>query len=148
MKINNVLLYEKHDVTTSEVVQSDNNQTMFIHGHKIYRIVKPILNDNDELVDHEVLCEYNAKSDSIDLSVLRGYIGYQMVSVDVTKYDTFEWHTVTIVSASDDNDIFLITDNRKCTDKEIEICNQLFPEYYDNCYFIKNGKKITPKDNN
>jgi len=143
MTRDNVLLYEKHDVVTSEVVALDQNRTAMIHGPKVFRVIKPVEDGFEELT------AYDSNKDHTDLSCLKNYIGNYLVSVDINSYNKidFEWNCSKIQDASEDSEIVMITEGRKCTDEEVQFLNELFPEYYNNCFFIKDGKKITPLTN-
>lgn len=130
MTRDNVLLYEKHDVITTEAISIEQGKTCMIHGDKIFRVVKP---ENGEFT---VLAQYLSEVDKIDLEPLKDYIGCYMVSVDrdVYNHDKFVWNCVELVSHSDDFEIFSIANHRACTDEEVTMLNELFPEYYDHAF--------------
>jgi len=131
MTKDNVLLYEKHDVTTTEALNTDDGKTMLVRGVKIFRVIKPLENG-----EAEVIAQYLAETDSIDLSVLHDYIGYYMASVDRDSYnnDKFVWNCVELGEGSEDSTVFTIMNSRACTEDEVKLLNELFPEYYDHAF--------------
>lgn len=148
MEKNKILLYEKMIDKSSEVCNTEDGKTYFIRGNKIFKVVKPIFDANEELIAYEELAQYDSKEDFIDLNPIKDYVGWQMVSVDFdNKYHKFEWNTVTIGEFTDDARVFMITDNRKCTPEECSLLNSIFPEYFDNAFFINaDGEYIKASD--
>jgi len=126
----NVLLYEKHDVTTTEALSTKDGKTYMVNGVKIFRVIKPVKDGFD------VIAQYVADEDKIDLSVLKNYTGWFMASVDRDSYDNskFVWNCVELGEGSEDNQVFTITNNRACTEEEVKLLNELFPEYYDHAF--------------
>ena len=126
----NVLLYEKHDVTTSEALNGNDGKTVIIHGVKIFRVIKP---ENGEF---NVIAQYLSETDSIDLSPLHDHLGWYMVSVDRDSYNhnKFVWNCVELGEGTENSDMFTIKNPRACTIEEVEMLNELFPEYYDNAF--------------
>lgn len=145
MEKNKILLYEKQPDGAREVCNTDDGRTYFVGGVRIFRIVKPVFDENGNLQEYETLAQYDSNEDRCDLENLKNYVGYNMVSVDYdTEYKKFEWNTVVIGEFSDDGRVFTVIENRKCTGEEAELLNQVFPEYFDNAFFIdQNGKTIT-----
>ena len=148
MDKNKILLYEKQVDKASEVCNTEDGKTYFVRGNRIFRVVKPIFDSEGELIAYNEIAQYDANEDRIDLTELKKYVGYNMVSVDFDNiYKKFEWNTVTIEDFSEDGRIFTIKENRKCKPEEVVLLNQVFPEYYDNAFFIdNNGKTIRPSD--
>jgi len=132
MTRDNVLLVEKHDIIQQEILPSLNNQNIKskIKGIKIFRVIQPI---NDEF---EILCQYDSESDKTDLTALKDHIGKYMVSVDriSENHDGFVWNCFILGEPSDDNMIFSITKCRECTTEEVNLLNEIFPEYFDNAF--------------
>ena len=130
MTKNNVLLYEKHDVTTTEALSGADGKTIMIHGVKIFRVIKP---ENGEF---NVIAQYLAETDRIDLSPLHDYVGWYMVSVDRDAYDNskFVWNCVELGEGSENSEVFTIENHRACTEEEVAMLNELFPEYYDHAF--------------
>jgi len=126
----NVLLYEKHDIQTSEALNGEDGKTVMIKGVKIFRVIKP---ENGEF---NVICQYLSETDTIDLSPLHDYVGWYMVSVDRDSYDNdrFVWNCVELGEGTETSDMFTIMNPRACTEEEVEMLNKLFPEYYDNAF--------------
>jgi len=126
----NVLLYEKHDVTTTEALSTEDGKTYMVNGVKIFRVIKP---ENGEF---NVIAQYLADEDKIDLSPLNDYTGWFMASVDRDSYDhsKFVWNCVQLGKGSEDNQVFTIENNRACTEEEVKLLNELFPEYYDHAF--------------
>lgn len=121
----NVLLYEKHDVQKHEVIgNEEDKQHTVAKGVRLFRVIKPLKDD------FEILTQYDAKEDKTDLEPLKDYIGYYMASVDINPYKEFVWTCVKISSITEDNEVLLLEDVRNCELKEIEILDELFPEYY------------------
>lgn len=134
LNINNVLLVEKHDTDVQEAVLTEQKQITFVKGFKIFRLIKPL-----EEGKFEVLAQYDAHQDSTDLAVLKDFLGFYGCSVDYDRIDEsgkkqFVWTIFQFVAASDDNQVFAIQDNRKCTSEEIDFLNHTFPEYYDHAF--------------
>jgi len=130
MTKDNVLLYEKHDVTTTEALNTEDGKTLMIRGAKIFRVIKP---ENGEF---NVIAQYLAETDSIDLSPLHDYVGWYMVSVDRDSYnhDKFVWNCVELGEGSENSEVFTISNHRECTEEEVTMLNELFPEYYDHAF--------------
>ena len=130
MTKDNVLLYEKHDLTTTEALSTEEGKTYMVHGVKIFRVIKP---ENGEF---NVIAQYLAETDKIDLSALHNYVGWFMVSVDRDSYDNskFVWNCVELGEGSENSEVFTIVNPRACTEEEVKMLNELFPEYYDHAF--------------
>jgi hypothetical protein len=150
IRFDNVLLYEKHDVTKKEVVKADGDKIIILHGAKIYRVVKPVINSlEDGPTGFETLCQYDAKEDKTDLSPLLAYKGYIMASVDYDNYGNFVWNCIELQDGSSDAEVFSVRNARECTEEECELLNKVFPEYYDNAFIgkAKQTKNSEASDN-
>ena len=132
MTKDNVLLIEKHDSIMQEAVQMEDGTIKFLRGIKIFRIIKPL-----EDGTFDIIAQFDANENTIDLSVLKDYLGYYGVSVDYDLYNevkTFVWNCFEIVGGSEDNNVFLLDNARPCTEEEVTLLNKVFPEYYDNAF--------------
>lgn len=131
----NVLLYEKHDVESNEVIKQGDNKVFMVKGARIFRVVRPKKDGG-----FRVLTQYDANTDSIDLTKLNYYKGWFMASVDLDEYNKtdFVWNCIRIGEGTEDNKVFQALNPRRCTEEEVEILNEVFPEYFDHAYsFIK-----------
>jgi len=130
MTKDNVLLYEKHDVVHTEALNNEEGKTILVHGTKIFRVIKP------EEGGFNVIAQYLAETDNIDLSPLHDYIGWFMASVDRDAYnhDKFVWNCVELGEGSENSEVFTILNNRECTAEEVILLNELFPEYYNHAF--------------
>jgi len=130
MTKDNVLLYEKHDVVHTEALNGEDGKTVLIHGAKIFRVIKP---ENGEF---NVIAQYLSETDKIDLSPLHDHIGWYMVSVDRDSYNNnkFVWNCVELGEGSENSEVFTIINPRACTEEEVVMLNELFPEYYDHAF--------------
>lgn len=137
MNKNNVLLLEKQDESSIEVFEGEqkdvNGSTLTAKGIKIHRVVKPTKDG------FETIVSYDPTKETVDITPLSSKSGYYMVSVDKDKFNNFIWTTFVLGDYynSDDGTYSMITIKEKirnCTDEEIELLNEVFPEYYDNCY--------------
>jgi hypothetical protein len=127
----NVLLYEKQNIVQNEVIKQGDDRTFVASGFKIFRVVRPTKDGG-----FRELCQYDYEKDCIDLSKLHNYQGWYMASVDIDAYnkEDFVWNCIRIDEGSEDSQVFSISENRKCTDEEVEILNRLFPEYFDHAF--------------
>jgi len=132
MTKDNILLIEKQSVNQNEFIDNKEKegQKIKISGFKLFRVIKPVDNGFD------IIAQYNHEDDHINISCLKDYIGYYLVSVDRDKYnnDIFVWNCVKLGKGSEDNEVFTISDNRECTKEEVKLLNEIFPEYYDHAF--------------
>lgn len=129
----NVLLLEKLEDETMEFITDDDQQTSKFGGFKIHRIVEP----TDD--GFETIVQGDPNAESIDISILKEREGYYLASVDKTEDGEFVWTCCVLgkYMATEDlsySTVMLAKPVRICTDEEVEILNEVFPEYYDNAF--------------
>ena len=139
MTKDNVLLYEKHDTIQQQAVHQTDDKIVMVKGTRIFRVVKP---ESDGT--YKTLCQYDNDSDSTDLSELNNYKGYYMCSVDIYDVDNdyLIWNCVQLEDGTEDNKVFSTINNRRCTDEEIKLLEDLFPNYYEEALKFNNKKHI------
>lgn len=125
----NVLLIEKQNIITRQAIKPDDEKIVFLNGLRLFAVYKPLDNGFD------VVAQYEFKTDSINLDNLKKYIGHYLVSVDIEAYNKKQlvWNVCQLLHGADDNKIFAISNGRQCTDEEVALLNNVFPNFYDEC---------------
>ena len=131
----NVLLLEKAENVNTEIMDID-GKVVSLKGMSIHRVIESKDGNFKELVTPD------PSKENIDISGILDKEGYYLASVDINQYGAFVWTCVKLGEAirnmdKDDLDYNIITfseDIRECTEEEVIILNELFPEYYENCY--------------
>ena len=128
-----IFLVQFQDAPDSDVTEivadSENNGRLFkVRGLRIYSVH----DHNSQLV-----AQYNAKDDYVDLSFLEGKEGYHFVTVAKDEYGNFFWYCAEIKkfgNNGDKMDIILIDPFRKCTDEESILLDEVYPEFRENAF--------------
>jgi len=119
-------LVEFHPNDTQKVVleKTDGGQ-IFAAGLKISRVVDK---DCNELAKYDSTKEFG-----IDLKCLKIEGGCHIVSVNSLDGKELCWIGMNLISSNPDGSEFVIGEKWKCSEEEVKLLNETFPEYFDHC---------------
>lgn len=123
-------LVEFHpDDTQNIVMEKSNGGHIFAHGLKISRVVDK---DCNELATYDSTKEFG-----INLSCLKIEGGCNIVSVNSLDGEKLCWIGMELVSSDPDATEFIIGSKWECTEDEVKLLNETFPQYFDHCRLNK-----------
>lgn len=129
MSRDNILLIQFHDTKgdgqVTEYMEIPNGRILSKTGYKIYSIH----DGNSQLVTH-----YDSPSDKTDLSCLVGKEGWYLVFVTKNEYDDFYWAKMQLRQGVGSDDLFSVFPPVSCTQSEVKLLNEIYPEYFDNAF--------------
>lgn len=80
------------------------------------------------------LTHYDAKADKTDLSCLKDKVNKIMVFVGRNPEGYLKWFRMIITSYLEEKDIFSVSGLRECTDSEVKVIDDIFPEFFKYSY--------------
>jgi hypothetical protein len=129
MSRDNIFLIQFHDTKgdgkVTEYMEIPNGRLLSKTGYKIYTIH----DGYSQLVSH-----YESPTDKTDLSCFKGKTGWYLVFVTKNEYDTFYWAKMQLREDVGTEDLFSVFPPKPCTQAEVKLLNEIYPEYLDNAF--------------